>query len=248
LDIGANSDTVGAVTLTGGNITGSGGTLTGSSYGVQAGSISANLGGAGALTKSTAGTVVLTGANSYSGGTNVNAGTLALNANNVLPTTGIVSLGGGGILQLNGTQQGTTATPGAGAMSLASSAIIDLASTDIMHFAASGSQSWTGTLSIYNWNGTPTTGGGLEQILFGNDTTVASLTAAQLAQVNFYSDSGLTLLGGGGASFATANDGEIVPTFSEVPEPGTWVAGALTLCVIACVQRRRFARKATVTA
>jgi autotransporter-associated beta strand protein len=241
-DIGANSDTVGVVTLTSGNINGTTGTLTASSYGVQSGAISAQLGGTGALTKTTAGTVILTGANSYSGGTNVNAGTLALNANNVLPTSGIVSMGGG-TLQLNGTQQGTTPTPGAGPMSLASSSIIDLASTDILHFAASGGQTWSGTLSIYNWNGTPTAGGGLEQILFGTDTTSTSLTAAQLAQINFYSDAGSTLLGGGGASFATAGDGEIVPMVSEVPEPSTWVVGALVAASLLVSQRRRFVRR-----
>ena len=106
LDIVGNSDTVGVVTLTSGNINGTTGTLTGSSYGVQTGSISAKLGGTGvSLTKSTAGTVILTGANSYTGGTNINAGTLALNSNNVLPDTGTVVLGGGK-LQLNGVQEG----------------------------------------------------------------------------------------------------------------------------------------------
>ncbi|MBC7367525.1 MAG: autotransporter-associated beta strand repeat-containing protein, partial [Undibacterium sp.] len=62
-DLGAFSDTVGAVTLQSGNITGTTGVLTGSSYSLQSGTVSAILGGIGALTKSTSGTVTLSGAN-----------------------------------------------------------------------------------------------------------------------------------------------------------------------------------------
>lgn len=76
LDIAANNDTVAAVTLTTGSITGTSGVLTGSSYAVSAGSITAGLGGTGALTKSGTGTVTLTGTNTYNGTTAVNDGLL----------------------------------------------------------------------------------------------------------------------------------------------------------------------------
>jgi Passenger-associated-transport-repeat len=237
-DIGANSDTVGTVTLTSGNINGSGGTLTGSSYGVQSGSISAKLGGSAALTKSMAGTVILTGANTYTGGTNVNEGILQLDASNVLPDTGTVTLAGGN-LRLNGVQEGTTGAAGAGALDLTSNSIIDLASTSLIHFLASGGQSWSGTLSIYNWSGTPVTGGGAEQILFGTNTSTASLTQAQLDQISFYSGSGTGFLGTG--SWATVGNGEIVPT--AIPEPGTWLAGGLIAVSLLITQRRRFIRR-----
>lgn len=79
LSIGANSDTVGAVTLTNGSITGTTGILTGSSYAVESGSISAILGGTGiVLTKSNTGTVVLSGTNTYTGATNIQNGSLQL--------------------------------------------------------------------------------------------------------------------------------------------------------------------------
>ena len=79
LALGSYSDTVGAVSLTGGNITGSG-TLTGSSYDPQSGSVSAILGGTGiALTKTTSGNVTLSGPNTYTGTTSINAGTLSIN-------------------------------------------------------------------------------------------------------------------------------------------------------------------------
>jgi autotransporter-associated beta strand protein len=94
LALGSYSDTVGAVSLTGGNITGSG-TLTGSSYVAQSGSVSAILGGTGiALTKTTSGNVTLSGANTYTGGTVVNAGTLAAGSNDALGT-GTVTINGG---------------------------------------------------------------------------------------------------------------------------------------------------------
>ncbi len=81
LSLGANSDTVGAVTLTSGSITGTTGTLTGSSYGLQSGSVSAKLAGSGStVTKSTGGAVTLSGANTYTGATNVNAGTLVFSS------------------------------------------------------------------------------------------------------------------------------------------------------------------------
>ena len=84
LDIGAFTDTVGAVTLGSGTISGTG-TLTGSSYSVTNGLISANLAGSTVnLTKSGTGTVLLSGSNSYSN-TIVSAGILTIATTNALP-------------------------------------------------------------------------------------------------------------------------------------------------------------------
>lgn len=93
--LGRFSETVGAVMLASGSISGTTGVLTGSSYTVQSGSVSAVLGGKGALTKTTTGTVVLSGANTYTGATAIDAGTLQLNGS-VGNTT--VSVNGGGTL------------------------------------------------------------------------------------------------------------------------------------------------------
>jgi autotransporter-associated beta strand protein len=91
LALGSNTDTVGAVILTSGSITGSGaGTLTGTSYDVRSGTISAKLGNSlAALTKTTAGTVILSGENSYTGITTISDGTLEIWSS--LASSGIVN-------------------------------------------------------------------------------------------------------------------------------------------------------------
>ena len=79
-DIASYSDTVGPVILVDGTIAGTTGVLTGNpSYTVQNGSISAILGGGGVtLTKTTAGTVTMSGVNTYTGVTTINAGVLSV--------------------------------------------------------------------------------------------------------------------------------------------------------------------------
>ena len=100
LDFAAN-DTVGAVQLTGGSITGSG-TVTGASYDVQAGTISAALGGAGAMTKTGAGTTTLSANNSgFSGAVAVNDGAILATTSGALGT-GAVAMSSGSTLAASG--------------------------------------------------------------------------------------------------------------------------------------------------
>jgi autotransporter-associated beta strand protein len=96
LDIASFNDTVGAMTLTSGSITGTTGILTGTSYALDGtGTVSAILGGAGVtLTKTNAGTVTLSGANTYTGLTTVSGGTFAYGIDNAL-STGAVTVNGG---------------------------------------------------------------------------------------------------------------------------------------------------------
>jgi autotransporter-associated beta strand protein len=89
----AGTETVGAVTMTSGSITGS--TLTGSSYAVESGAISAPLAGTGGLTKTTAGTVVLSGANTFTGNTLISGGTLEVNGTLSSSSTATVTVNGG---------------------------------------------------------------------------------------------------------------------------------------------------------
>ncbi len=131
---------------------------------------------------------------------------------------------------------GSIVTPGIGALTLLSSSIIDLGGgTTVLAFANSSASTWTGILSIYNWSGTPVTGGGTDQLYFGTDST--GLTSTQLSQIAFYSDSGATYLGS--AEFLSGMTGELGP----VPEPATWFSAALVAGTIIWSQRRRFTRR-----
>jgi autotransporter-associated beta strand protein len=95
-DVNSHNATVGAVTLNSGAITGTTGLLTSTAgFTVNSGSASAILAGAVGLTKTTSGTVTLTGANTYSGTTIVNQGTLQLSGPNA--RNPVMSLGGANV-------------------------------------------------------------------------------------------------------------------------------------------------------
>ena len=180
LAIGANNEQVGVVTLTSGSITGSTGVLTGSSYAVQSGSVSAILGGTGvALTKTTAGTVTLSGANTYTGNTSIQAGTLSINA--------AAALGGGGAVNLGvaSTSSGTlTYTGGAGAINKNINALGN--GTDTIENAGSGLLTLSGTITK---NGTTLTlkGG-------ANGITVSGAIGGASANSDLIVDGGIVTL------------------------------------------------------
>ncbi len=91
---GANADTIGTVTLVGGTITNSA-ALTGTAYTLESGTVSGILAGAIAVVKNTNNTVTLTGVNTISSTTTINAGTLTLSGSGSATTTTItVNLGG----------------------------------------------------------------------------------------------------------------------------------------------------------
>jgi fibronectin-binding autotransporter adhesin len=79
INVGTNNQSIGALFVSGGTLQGSA-TVTATSYEVQGGTISAVLGGTGALSKTGAAntTGTLTAANTFSGSTTLSAGTLAV--------------------------------------------------------------------------------------------------------------------------------------------------------------------------
>ncbi len=106
------------VTITGGNVTPAAVIVSNDSshnYTITATAGNAII-GPGALTKSGNGKLTISGPNTYSGGTNVNAGTIELGSNNALPSTGPVAIAVAGVLDVknfNNTLADVTVTGGA---------------------------------------------------------------------------------------------------------------------------------------
>lgn len=165
LDLGANNDTVASVTLNNGSITG-GGTLTGSSYDMRGGNVSAILDGSAALTKSTAGTLTLSAANTYTGGTNVNGGIVLISGANNLPSSGTLAINTGGNFSLaDGTARTTTAN---GGLTIASGSTLTFDWNDIATDSLTTTAAVTTTASDVIWiniNGTNFPAGGPHDLI-----------------------------------------------------------------------------------
>lgn len=209
LDIGANSDTVGVVTLTGGSITGSTGVLTGSAYNVESGTISARLGGGGALTKSTGGTVTLSGVNTYTGNTTINGGTLqvdgALGATAVILNSGSLKVGSTGsissaTISINGGSFDATAL--VGGYTVGSGQTIK------------GTGTYSGNV-IVGSGGTLAPGNSPGVVTFSGDLTLSGTTALEINGTTRGTDfDGVNLTG---TSNALVYGGALSMSFNAVP-------------------------------
>jgi len=162
LDLGATSQTLGAVTITaaatGGNVI-QNGTLTASSVTGSNTSgnaiISANLAGTGTVTMSGAGgTLTLSGSNSYTGGTTVGNGTLVLASGGSLSTSNTLTLGSAsgntsGIFQLgdsNGAANTTVASIATAGAGTANAVVGGNASVSALTINNNGAVSYGGLL------------------------------------------------------------------------------------------------------
>ena len=184
-------------------------------------------GSGGSLTKQGNGTFKLSGSNTYTGSTNITAGTLLLGSSTALPSTATLSLSGGTLKT-----DGYDASTGPLSVSDALANIIDFTSnTSSLTFADSHAVTWTGLLKILNWDGGVWDhSGGTEFLMFPN---AGSLTSGQLASIQFYSNDGTTPIGTG-AGFL-AGTGELVP----VPEPSAVLAGFGLLGLVWYRERRQ---------
>ncbi len=143
--------------------------------------ISGVISGDSALSVADLGTLVLSGANSYTGSTTVTAAvngpvTLKLGAANTIANTPSLVLDGG-VLDPGGFDHAMSYTT----LGLTASSTIDFAAgASEVDFANSSAISWVGILNLANWNPS------IIKVRFGREVT--GLTDTQLAQIEFNGD------------------------------------------------------------
>ena len=168
-------------------------------------SIATNVTGSGALTMAGAGSLTLTGTNSYSGGTNVQSGTLVLGSASAIPTNTAVTVGSSGnsgTLDLNGRGLSVSSLSTAG--TAANQTITNNSTTTaILTYNSAGLSTFGGNVA----DGAPTkkigvtiTGGGTLQLNKTNAYTGGTVVpngTAKLGANNAFSTGAITLGGTG---------------------------------------------------
>ncbi len=212
-----------------------------------------------ALQKNGVGTLVLTGANTYSGSTTINSGTLTvantsgsalgLTSNVTVNSGGTLMLGATGTDQINNTatmtlaggtfakgnfSEGSASAPGVGALTLtASGSKLDFGTGTVGVLTFASFTPGAFTLTIDNWTGTANMAGSgsTDRLIFASD---------QSANLSSFAFNGYAP---GAVEFNLSNGYYEITPVTAVPETSTWVAAALGLGVAGLhIFRRRRAR------
>jgi autotransporter-associated beta strand protein len=204
--------------------------------------ISNTVNGTGGVTKNGVGNLTLSGSNTYSGATVVNAGTLnaahagALGSNNTVTVNGgtllvsaddainskDITLNTNGVgLQFSGTYNGSS-----GLLTLSANSTLDLGTGSVI--ARFSDIDFNGhNLSIYNWTG-ETLWGGTNRNNTDQVYIMAPVDPADLNRISFYSgnyESDSFLGTGFELGFSSGFADQIIP----VPEPETWATAVILL-------------------
>jgi fibronectin-binding autotransporter adhesin len=180
------------------------------------------------LIKAGAGTLSLTGTNTYQGATRIDQGKLIVGGGGINATTSVhvrnssIEIAASGMINDNARiilENGAIITQGGISETMGTLAIIgdnQLNLNDVgnaIRFADSSAQVWNSTLAILDWAGL-STGGGDDQVYFGSNAS--GLTGSQLSKITFVNPTvdGQFYSGNFGASILAT--GEIV---AVIPEP-----------------------------
>ncbi len=179
--------------------------------------------GSRAFTKTGTGTVTLSGANTFRGGTTVSEGTLTLSGGNALSNTGTVNVAAGATLDLNGTTETIGSLTGSGTVTVGAGSI---------SFSNPAANSFNGTLS---GTGTFSVASGVTLKGTGTyNTPVTVLSGGTIAPGNSpgtISTGNLTLSSGSTASMEI--DGTVAGTgYDQIAVTGTVTINGATLSTV----------------
>jgi YVTN family beta-propeller protein/autotransporter-associated beta strand protein len=165
--------------------------------------LSGNIVGSGGLTKIGAGTLTLSGPSTYTGATNVNAGTLQAGVANAFSPLSAFTVAAGATLDLNNFDQNVGSLAGAGAVTLGAATL----------FTGSDNTSTTFSGTISGSGGLTKIGPGM--LTLSGTSTYSGLTMIAGGLVNFNAASnfgtGAILLNGGGLQWAAGTSTDISP-------------------------------------